>query len=299
LPVSFQRSAPGPPPNFEHETRSEAEGALPHDDGMSEPPTIQTEISAQLDAIERRVAAAIDIGVLLALRGDLIEILSGMPDRQSLRPLSKRGHALRRQTEIVIGELLILLKRLGLRHDGQGGIRKGATRPPSLRDMGVTRRRAAIWQARARAAPAPSFNLKIVEATTIAEIHLLTDELDRLARVAHRHDTTARDRHRAARAAAERKGGGMLLASGGQTNAEMGLTKTPGRRWRRYALMTDAVFTAALVNGEWGARAKKVPAPTKQTETIISPWSLDDFGCPTREITAVEVQGAANVGAAE
>ena len=98
---------------------------------MSETSTTLTEIGTLLDRIERLVAAALDISVLLSLRGELIEILSAMPERQSLRPASKRGHAMRRLVENIIGEILILQKRLGLRHRGQGGPRKGA-RPPTL-----------------------------------------------------------------------------------------------------------------------------------------------------------------------
>ena len=80
------------------------------------------------------------------------------------RPLRKRAHALERQTELIVGELLISLKARGLRHSGNGGIRRGATRPPSLSDLGITRRQSGIWQARARALPKSSFNARVAAA---------------------------------------------------------------------------------------------------------------------------------------
>ena len=236
-------------------------GTLPHDERDERDEHHANGNRHPADRIERLVAAALDISVLLSLRGELIEILSAMPERQSLRPASKRGHAMRRLVENIIGEILILQKRLGLRHRGQGGPRKGA-RPPTLASFGLTRRRAALWQARARAAPVRSYTVRIAEAADVFALKVLADELAAVARRAS-PDAAGRSIARAARLAAQRRGGMMIFATPAWSDKVMGFNELAGQRWRQLAKMDGAAFMALVVAGDEPKSSKysRPPAP--------------------------------------
>lgn len=241
--------------------------------------------------LARRVAAAIDVGTLLALRAEIVDLLIAMPETIKWRPLRKHAHALRWHAELIVGELLILMKARGERERG-GGYFRGRSKP-TRKSLGLTRGTAWRWQARARAAPTRSFNVRIVEATTIAELKALTDELDRAARFSKRDDVADRAQFRAARMGAERKGG--LLPIG---KTEVGVVVA--RRWRRFAAMDEAAFTALVASGEVVKSSSKAHPPAPQVAMLISDWAPDEFGLLSRTVTAVAIDaGNRQMAAAE
>ena len=193
--------------------------------------------SAELDAIERKIAAAIDIGALIALRAEIDELLIAMPATFKWRPLRKRAHALQWHAELIVGELLISMKARGERERG-GGYFRGRSKP-TRKSLGLTRGTAWRWQARARAAPTRSFNVRIVEAQDVFALKVLADELAAVARHAQQDDAPARAIARAARLAAQRRGGLMILDTVGWSNEKMGFSSSAAQRWRRLARMSD------------------------------------------------------------
>ena len=84
--------------------------------------------------LARRVAAALDVGTLLALRAEIVDLLIAMPETINWRPLRKHAHALRWHAELIVGELLILMKARGERERG-GGYFRGRSKPTRNRSV--------------------------------------------------------------------------------------------------------------------------------------------------------------------
>ena len=220
-----------------------------------------------------------------------------MPASFNWRPLRRRGHALRWHAELIVGELLISMKARGER-EGGGGYFRGRSKP-TRKSLGLTRGTAWRWQARARAAPARSFNARIAEAADVFALKVLADELAAVARHAQQNDAPGRAIARAARLAAQRAGGMMILATVGWNNEKMDFSSSAAQRWRRLARMTDDVFTALVVAGDEPKSSKYPHHPAPQVAMLISDWAPDELGLLSRTVTAVAVDAGNRQMAAE
>src|SRR5438105_2949753 len=104
-----------------------------------------------LDDLARSLAAGSDIASIMAVRADIIALIcDAVGDDPGLR---RRARKLRRNAELVIGEMLIEMRALGLRRTEGGNHRQDSR--PTLSQLGLQHERSERWQARARANAKP------------------------------------------------------------------------------------------------------------------------------------------------
>jgi hypothetical protein len=223
-------------------------------------------LNARLEALGCRLAAAFDINAVLAARRQIVELFG---ESLAISPRRRRDHvelrhrmrALKRQAGIVAGELLLSLRARGLRRGGGGDQKTTAGRArPSLASLGFAQRTMPDrWQARARAAPSRSFNVRVAEATTIADIKALIAEATLSRRGEKQKGRAARGIAAARRLGARRKGGALLLAG---IPSELGAGST-GMRWKKLARLNEQEFLREIEDASKAAMAchGSVPVP--------------------------------------
>jgi hypothetical protein len=133
---------------------------------------------------------------------------------------------------------------------------------------------------------------RIAATRTLAGIRTLIDEA--VALTSRARTANNLDLWRAAvemRRRAERRGGEILATE----PQPAWLSKAKAARWRRYALMTSQKFEAAMKT----ATARRPDAAScTGIKMLVSPWSVDELGFPSRTITAESPPDLAEGGAA-
>jgi hypothetical protein len=237
----------------------------------------------RLGALELRLAASLDVGSVLDVRRQIVALIGESlragddRDRDHVE-LRRRARELRRQSEVVAGELLISMQTRGLRRSGGGDQRTGSqAATPKLADYGFRwRTQTSRWQARARALAMPSFNRRLAEATTIADIKALIAEAATLSRRARKQkDRGAQGVAIARRMAAKRAGGALPELGTGGTLV----------RWKMLARLTEQEFMRAVEDASKAAMAYK-PEAVPQIVMTRSGWVKDERGNACRRVYA-------------
>jgi hypothetical protein len=166
---------------------------------------------SRLDALVRELAGAIDVATVLRVRDEVLKLAIDMRGAETTRAqrevrrragLRRRARVLRLESEFIAGEMLLSLKARGLLRTTGGGDQKteaGRARL-SLGALGLQWGTAQRWQVRASAAPSRSFNVRLSEVSTLADVRALVEEVAR-----YRND------HADARMRAIKKHGRALL----------------------------------------------------------------------------------------
>jgi hypothetical protein len=169
-------------------------------------------LDSRLDALARELAGAVDVITVLRVRDEVLKMVVDMRAAEKTRAqrevrrrarLRRRARALRLESELISGELLLSLKARGLLRTASGGDQKteaGRSRMSRASVGFKSWATAQRWQARASAAPSRSFNVRLAEVSSLDGIRALVEE-----------GTWRRNDHADARMRAIRKHGRALL----------------------------------------------------------------------------------------
>jgi hypothetical protein len=244
----------------------------------------------RLETLARTLASTLDISTVLAVRGEAMGISAALAASEcprAQRAMRARARALRQarelrlQAELTAGELLLSLRERGLRRGSGGKPPKDRSRP-SLRDLGfgdwaMAHRR----EVRARRVKRKSFNVRVMEASDLETIKTLIAEATAEGQaLLHVGDRAGYLLKIAARMAAKRIGGGMLLA--GSDGA--GVSEGSAVLWKRLARLSEAEFRAAVASGNERAEPRP-PPPVSQLRMTVTAFHQNEVG-PHRQVYA-------------